>query len=166
MWSFPTSHLTPVSPLLTVVPPAAYSAVPCMSSPTPWSSSAPCSSIAYQPIASTSSCSLTVILTAHSSRGSSQNYTNSNHAIPWFLLTFIIFFCNTPVLPDVLWTTPQELQLSSAYPQNCSTDPQFPPTAASWTGNTRAVTPSVAHALTAWLVPASCQVKLTTYLWS
>lgn len=116
---------------MTVVPRASYSDIPCMSSPTPWSSRAPCSSIAYQPITSKTSCSLT----AHSLRGCSPNHTNSNHDIPQFPLIFLIFFCTTPVLPDVLWTTPQDLQLSSTHPQTCSTDPQFPPATASWTGN-------------------------------
>lgn len=115
---------------------------------------------------SPTSCSLTVTLTAHSLRGSSPSHTNSNHVIPQFLLTSLIIFCNTPVLPDILWTTPQDLQLSSHIPkiaaQTLSSLPQLPADL----GTTCAMTPLVVHALTAWLVPGSWQAKLITYLWS
>lgn len=160
------SHLSPFSPLMTVVPPASYSAVPCMSSPTPWSSCAPCSSIVYQPTAPKPSCSLTVNLTAHSLRGSSPSHTNSNHAIPQFLLISLIIFCNTPVLPDNLWTTPTGPSAFLTHHQNNSTDPQFPPTTTSWPGNDMCY--DSFHGTCIDCLTGACQLasQLTTYLWS
>lgn len=78
VWSFITSHFSPFSPAMILVPPAPYSAVRFKTS-----------------------CFLTVTLTAHGFK-SSPSHASSNHGTSQFHLISLIFLYNTLVLSDVV----------------------------------------------------------------
>lgn len=136
------------------VPPPSSSAVPCMCSPTSWSSCAPCSPTAPQSITSTTSCSLADIL---SLRGSSPSHTNSNRIIPQSSsslrsssATLLMFSEPDHRTFSVLHTSPKSQDCPSVPSHSCQL---------TWDSDVLWLLLCSRHCLSAWCWPA----KLMTY---